>query len=1020
MQLSAILLLLLAFIVGRATFIENDYGTQSAKALIYNSHWFEALLAFIMINLIGSIIKYKMYRKERLAMFVFHIAFIIMILGAGITRFISYEGTMHIRENSSSDHLISRASYLTFKASKDGMQVSNEKKVILASLGHKKFNESLKFNNDRISFKYVDFIQAATEEIIEDPNGDMIISMMISAGMGRNVINLHDGEKIAYGNLVFALNDPQSEADVHISGNASNLQVSSKIPYSKMSMIDQKEIAVNPDTTDVFSRQTLYNFSGVQIVIQNIVEHGATRLVSSTDAKNSNLKDAIVIDVSVNDKSDRITIFGRPNSIGEPMSINLEGYTVECSYGAKIIDLPFSLVLKDFQLQKYPGSNTPSSYASEVIVSDPSKNVNMPYRIYMNHILNYRGYRFFQSSYDQDEKGTILSVNHDGVGTLITYISYILLALGLILTLFNRHSRIRFVLRESSKIRSKRKAALTIIALFIIGISSVNAQGNYKEIPVEHARKFSKIIVLDHAGRVEPVNTLSSEILRKLYRKTSYNGLNPDQVFLDMMVSPEYWQNQRIIKVSNKALQAQLGMEGKYIAFSEIVDFNSSEGYKIQNLVTEANQKEPRLRSKFDKEVLHVDERVNICYYVFIGSFFNAFPLENDPDNRWVSPDEFKEEFKDLESSKQYTLLKEYFDAVSMAKTSGNWTDADKKLQALADYQKSVGKDVVISDKKRDIEILYNDVNIFVQLERYYSLIGLVLLILSFMNILLPKWNLKWPFRIFAWILGILFIAHTAGLAVRWYISGHAPWSNAYESMVFIAWTTILAGIIFVRKSQITLTATALMATLILSVAHMNWLDPEITNLVPVLKSYWLVIHVATITSSYGFLGLGAIVASFTLILMILKTRKNANNINMAISEFTYVIEATLQIGLVLLTIGTFLGGVWANESWGRYWGWDPKETWSLVTLLVYAFVLHMRFIPALKGVFTFNFMALISYGSVLMTYFGVNYYLAGMHSYAKGEAAALPTFAYYTIAAIIVLSLAAYFRNKRLPIDKS
>ena len=196
-------------------------------------------------------------------------------------------------------------------------------------------------------------------------------------------------------------------------------------------------------------------------------------------------------------------------------------------------------------------------------------------------------------------------------------------------------------------------------------------------------------------------------------------------------------------------------------------------------------------------------------------------------------------------------------------------------------------------------------------------------------------------------------------------------------------------------------------------VAALNWLDPEITNLVPVLDSYWLMIHVAIITASYGFLALGAILGFINLALMILQNKMNFKRIKNSISELTYINEMSITIGLFMLSIGTFLGGVWANESWGRYWGWDPKETWAFASMLCYIFVLHLRFIPKLKSAFVFNFASLVAYGSIIMTYFGVNFYLSGLHSYAQGDPMPIPTFVYYSIAIIFIVTTVAYFKQK-------
>ena len=251
-------------------------------------------------------------------------------------------------------------------------------------------------------------------------------------------------------------------------------------------------------------------------------------------------------------------------------------------------------------------------------------------------------------------------------------------------------------------------------------------------------------------------------------------------------------------------------------------------------------------------------------------------------------------------------------------------------------------------------------------------------------------------------------------MGIRWYISGHAPWSNGYESMVFISWATCLAGLLFYGRSEITLALTTLLAGLTLLVAGFSWMNPEITPLVPVLKSYWLIVHVAVITSSYGFLGVGALLGLLNLILIISRRKGNAVRVNLTLKELVNVIDIALLIGLILLTLGSFLGGVWANESWGRYWGWDPKETWALVTVLVYTFISHMHKIPGFKGEYALSAASLLGFSSVLMTYFGVNYYLSGMHSYAQGEPAPVPTGVYIAAVMVIILVFWAFFADKK------
>ena len=259
------------------------------------------------------------------------------------------------------------------------------------------------------------------------------------------------------------------------------------------------------------------------------------------------------------------------------------------------------------------------------------------------------------------------------------------------------------------------------------------------------------------------------------------------------------------------------------------------------------------------------------------------------------------------------------------------------------------------------------------------------------------------------------FVFHTFGIGMRWYISGQAPWSNAYESMVYVGWAAALAGLLFMRRSHIAVALATFLAGLILFVANLNWMDPEITPLVPVLKSYWLMLHVAVITASYGFFGMSFLLGLTAMVMMNVRNRENLSVWNLRIEELRIINELSLTIGLCLLTAGTFLGAIWANESWGRYWGWDPKETWALITMIVYALVLHARFIPKLRGDFAFSVISVFALTSVLMTYFGVNYYLAGLHSYGKGDTPPALDIIYLVYGLIILFTGWTAWRNRRL-----
>src|SRR5690606_28878603 len=297
------------------------------------------------------------------------------------------------------------------------------------------------------------------------------------------------------------------------------------------------------------------------------------------------------------------------------------------------------------------------------------------------------------------------------------------------------------------------------------------------------------------------------------------------------------------------------------------------------------------------------------------------------------------------------------------------------------------------------------------------SLLGGVLVILSFMEILSQKQkfaNLIHKTTVFfLGILSITFLIHWAGLGIRWYLSGHAPWSNGYEAIIFISSIGVLAGLILYRNRNAFIPAAgAIVAMIMMGFAHGgSMLDPQITPLVPVLKSYWLMVHVGIITSSYGFFGLSAVIAIIALILLCFKP---TTKIRRSVQEITIVSEMASTIGLFALTIGTFLGGMWANESWGRYWSWDPKETWAFISVIVYAIVLHMRLVPGLRGKWAYNVASMWAIWAIIMTYFGVNYYLSGLHSYAAGDPIPIPNWIWFTLGGMLVLTLVSYLRDKQ------
>ncbi len=1025
MELTGLLLIIFTIAIGFATFVENDFGTLAAKAGIYNAKWFEVLLLLLAVNMTGSIFKNKMYLKHKWPILLFHVSFLIIFLGAGVTRYVGYEGIMSIREGTTSNQFRSDETYIRIWAEDDAREVYKEEVVFATPSKVTGFKKRLSTGSHNVQVEILEYYTNAAETYVDEEGGDPLVWLVVSGAMGgRQNLYLTEGQVKSKAGYTFSYKGDFEGAGVRISKNEDGLIMVSSDSIQHVDMMANTSIMIPPDSTYALKPMNLYKIGNSNIVLKQYFDSAKKKMVSTEGQDGVSSMDAFRALITVGDQSETLYVYGGKGFINSSSEVEVNRVKVAVNYGSKPLSLPFSIKLDDFELERYPGSNSPSSYSSDITVIDESENLEIPYKIYMNNVLNYRGYRFFQSSYDRDEKGTILSVNHDSAGTIITYIGYFIMTLGMIVTIFNKNSRFKLLYRLSSKVRNSRKEIVTLLlaAGFLGAISqqahAANESTKAPEIKIEHAEAFGKLQVQDHDGRIKPVNTVASEVLRKLARKTKFEGQTPEQVFLGIMAFPQDWQNVPIIKIGHPQIADFLEVDGKLAAFNQVVDMKTTGKYKLQDYVEKAYAKKPSEQSKFDKEVIKMDERVNIFYMVYSGSFLSVFPIPDDENNKWVTSADAQQFGEGEEALFVGGIFQMYFSEIAKALESNDWSVADEHLGYIVKFQERYGIEVLLSESKVNLEIAYNNYGIFGKLSRYFGLIGFILIVLHFINILNPKINLKWVIRISSIFVVLLFLMHSAGLILRWNISGHAPWSNGYESMLYIAWATVLSGLIFVRKSEITLAVTALLASLILSVAGMSWMDPEITTLVPVLKSYWLIIHVAIITASYGFLALGALLGFNNLLLMNLKTKNNVKRLNLTITELSYIIEMTLIIGLFMLTIGTFLGGVWANESWGRYWGWDPKETWALATVLFYSFVVHMRFIPGFRGTFAFSFAALISYSFVLMTYFGVNYYLSGLHSYAAGDAVPVPSFVYYTLIVIAVVSIMAYITNNK--VDKT
>ena len=899
-----LLLAILAIGAGVATFIENDFGTSSARVLVYNNTWYEIVLVLTTINLCGIIYKFKMWNN--LPRFLFHFSFVVILLGAIITRYVGYEGIMQIPQGTTTNQMISLEPYLQ-------VTVKEGEKVVAYKEWQNEFTSLLPELNN-FSYK-VDF-----------DNNNLIID---------------------YKRFQFE-----------------------KKEQAKMGLL--------------------------------------------------------TVDVTLNGKKETIRLPGLSGQLGVPRDLVFDKYTVTLEYGSKFIDLPFAIRLNEFQLERYPGSMAPSSYASEVTVIKDDKTYD--YRIFMNRTLNEGNFLFFQSSYFPDESGTVLSVNNDP-GKWPTYLGYFLLTLGLFLNFFDKKSRFR----KLTKFVANKNLAMFVLTLALLSTQNLKANES-NTLPAQEvdditirvdylnklkneskvtADKFGHLVVQSSGGRMKPLATLNREIVQKLSGKSSFMGMDANQIVLGMITRPDIWKDVKIIKINTPKLKKFLGVaeSEKYISFSEAF------GEKNEYLLTKESEKalltKPIERGTYEKDIIKVDEKLNIIYSVFNGSLLNIFPKVYDEqsadDNfKWYSPLEAMQEFSGQNQAAIGSVVRGLFNSTM----DFDWNSANNYIDMIALYQDKVGTDIKPTASKVNAEIVFNKLDIFFNLTLAYVILGFVMVVLAFVVIFKPEFKPAKTTKIILAILSILFAIQTFGMGYRWYLSGHAPWSDIYETLIYISWSAIFAGVIFFRNSLLALGAATIIAGIFMFTAHLTDVDPQITSLVPVLKSYWLTIHVSILTASYGFFGLSAILGFLTLIMFIF--RKNRPHLDDVVRHVSAINEISLIIGLACITIGNFLGGVWANESWGRYWGWDPKETWAYVSIVVYALVIHLRFVKSLNTPYVLATASLLAFSSIMMTYLGVNFYLSGMHSYATGDPVPIPMWAYLTVATAFAAIILAY-KNRDL-----
>lgn len=1028
-RLMAVLFIVFAAAMGIGTFIESYYDTDTARIWVYNAWWFEVIMVFFVINFFGNIKRYQLWKKEKWATLLIHLSFIFILVGAFITRYISFEGMMPIREGATEKIFYSDKNFLTVYT--DGLYKGEtkrktiEKPLILSQAANNQFSLSDEFDGKPYQVKYKDYIMNAVETIKPNEAGKTYLKLVESSDGTRHEHYLESGKVESLHGILFAFDKPTNGA-INIMKQGEGYVLQSTFDGDYMRMADQQKGIVVKDSIQPLMFRSLYNIAGAQFVLPEAPIKGTKTWQSNNDWKDTRTDDVLIVEVQANGKKEEVSLVGSKGKMSIPQNIKLGDLDFTLLFGSKVYELPFSIKLNDFIAKRYPGTmNSYSAFESLVTVIDGKDKQDA--HIFMNNILDYKGYRFFQAQFDQDEKGTILSVNHDFWGTWITYIGYFLLYIALMAIMFDKNTRFADIKRKLEKVKEKKAALLSAAFFFFLQIGWAQQEHEHQRPSLaevekfiqtniakpEHAAKFGRLVIQDEGGRMKPVNTFSSELLRKVSKADHYKGYNSDQVFLSMSQTPNAWFEVPLVylKRGNDSIRKILNLD-KEAKLAPFINFFDDKGnYKLSPYLDDAyNAKIP---NQFQKDFIDADKKVVLLNSALSGSILRIFPVPNDTNNKWISYLELNE-YEDTELNNLKNILPAYMQTLVEATKNNDYKLADDIIGGIDKFQHKYGGSVRPSDDKISAEILYNKYDIFKQLYYLYMLAGVFMLIFTIIQIFNSSKFIKYTVEVFHVLIAIFFVLHTLGLIARWYISGHAPWSDAYESMIYVGWATMFFGLAFDRKSKLTVASAAFVASMILMIAHWNWMDPSIANLQPVLNSYWLMIHVAVIVASYGPFTLGMILGIVSLILILLTNKKNKEKMNLSLQEITYINELALTIGLIMLTIGNFLGGQWANESWGRYWGWDPKETWALVSIMVYAFVIHARFVPSLRGKWVFNVMSIFAFYSIMMTYFGVNFYLTGLHSYASGDKVVTPSFVYISVLVLIILSVASYYKYQK------
>ncbi len=619
--------------------------------------------------------------------------------------------------------------------------------------------------------------------------------------------------------------------------------------------------------------------------------------------------------------------------------------------------LPSTLTLKEFRIINYLGTDAPLDYQS--VIQSTEKDSSSPTEVVvsMNHIGHIGGHRLFQSNYDSDGEGVSLGVSYDPYGITLTYFGYLLLLAGIIATLLSKKTQMRTLYRKAIQ-------PLAILVPLLLFASPVRANDGIQAVDKEIAHRLGSICVL-YNNRICPLNTVATDFVTKLSGNAHWEGYSADEVFVSWMIYYSPWEKQKLIRVKSRAVQQLLGISGQWASYSDFLD--EYHEYKLKDAVEALRSGNNSIERK---ALLDADEKYHMVEMFYRGQFIRMFPYRLGEDINWYMPGG-QSLPREIPVKEQF-FIKQSMDYLTESIVTGQ---RDKALEIIAKirlFQHDMTDDLLPSKSTVKAEIFYNTI----RSQKWPVFLALTISLLLCVFIFASTQKKKWLDAMSLSYIVLLTVYVTLLLGMRWWLSGHIPISNGHETMLFMSWALLLLTLLFHRGFPIITGLGPMVSSFCLLVAMLAGSNSQITPLMPVLQSPLLSVHVMTVMCAYALFALQLLLGVHALLLI----RRHREG---ELERVTALSQLLLYPGVFLLTIGIFLGAVWANVSWGNYWSWDPKESWALITLMVYAVPLHKASIGLFKKPLFYHIYMISAFLAVLITYFGVNYLLGGMHSYA-------------------------------------